>query len=253
MTGNSDGEAANGPRGFVPGPAASSSISLSQAILAPLDAIAKAQVHAARSFLNFVLQIGYPHRPHSPSVPSVNDLPASSESMYTQRFQFEQTVQGDDGKPVQRHVEISVPTLALVPLQPLSVDSAHYDVELVVSGLERHNQIQVSEAESLEQEQSAKGPDGKPIPTQLKPRPWYLVPEPVSVRGTLTDPGGGASGQQKQASIKVHVEVKSVQVPAGLSKLIGAMTQLAGLSDGSPAPQPAATPPQPGAVAAPKS
>ena len=42
-------------------PASLSEISLSQAILAPLDALFKAQVHAARSFLNLLLQIGYPH------------------------------------------------------------------------------------------------------------------------------------------------------------------------------------------------
>lgn len=47
----------------MPGPAADAVISSSQAILAPLDVIAKPQVHAARSFLNFVVQIGYPHVP----------------------------------------------------------------------------------------------------------------------------------------------------------------------------------------------
>src|SRR5260221_13013910 len=47
---------------FQPGEADESVVSLSQMILAPLDAIFKAQVHAARSFLNFVLQLSYPHR-----------------------------------------------------------------------------------------------------------------------------------------------------------------------------------------------
>ncbi len=37
---------------FKPGPAASTVISLSQILLAPLNAIFKAQVHAARSFVN---------------------------------------------------------------------------------------------------------------------------------------------------------------------------------------------------------
>jgi hypothetical protein len=46
---------------FRAGPAAKSIVSLSQVLLAPVDAIFKAQVHAARSFLNLVLQLGYPH------------------------------------------------------------------------------------------------------------------------------------------------------------------------------------------------
>src|SRR4051812_22916894 len=46
-----------------PQPAAETVLSLSQALLAPLDAILKAQLHASRSFLNFLLQIGYPHQP----------------------------------------------------------------------------------------------------------------------------------------------------------------------------------------------
>ena len=48
---------------FKEGDAASSPITLSQTILAPLDAVFQAQAHAARSFLNLVLQLGYPHRP----------------------------------------------------------------------------------------------------------------------------------------------------------------------------------------------
>src|SRR3569833_3922135 len=48
---------------FEEGPAAQAMVSLSQALLAPLDSIFKAQIHAARSFLNLLLQLGYGHRP----------------------------------------------------------------------------------------------------------------------------------------------------------------------------------------------
>src|SRR3569833_22533 len=47
---------------FEEGPAAQAMVSLSQALLAPLDSIFKAQIHAARSFLNLLLQLGYGHR-----------------------------------------------------------------------------------------------------------------------------------------------------------------------------------------------
>ncbi len=43
-------------------PASVADISLSQVLLAPLDAIFKAQIHAARSFINMLLQLGYKHQ-----------------------------------------------------------------------------------------------------------------------------------------------------------------------------------------------
>src|SRR3954463_3483482 len=57
------GKPVEADREFEKGPASETILSMSQALLAPLDAILKAQVHAARSFLNFLMQIGYPHQP----------------------------------------------------------------------------------------------------------------------------------------------------------------------------------------------
>src|SRR5690606_12458636 len=37
-------------------------VTLSEAFLAPLESIFKAQVHAARSFLSFILQMGFRHK-----------------------------------------------------------------------------------------------------------------------------------------------------------------------------------------------
>ncbi|MBS0000283.1 MAG: hypothetical protein KFF73_14980, partial [Cyclobacteriaceae bacterium] len=38
-------------------------ISLSSALLAPINSIFEAQIHAARAFLNFILQMGFRHQP----------------------------------------------------------------------------------------------------------------------------------------------------------------------------------------------
>jgi len=216
---------------FVPGPAAEAVISLSQAILAPLDAISKAQVHAARSFLNFVLQIGYPHAPINPETGM--PLPEMNESMYSQPFKLDIPSVDHQGRQEKRSVTLAVPTLALVPVQPLGIESAHFDVELVVKELARHSQIQRSEERALAEERKLRPKNGPSPLSESVPRPWYLVAEPVSVRGTLTDPGDSTSGAQKMASIKVHVELKCAPTPAGLRKLLTAMTQVSDLKETS--------------------
>jgi len=216
---NSDNNGSGGSGdGFTPGPASESVISLSQAILAPLDALAKAQVHAARSFLNLVLQVGYPH---SPWIATEKDAkPAADEASYSQTFRID----GEDGKVI----EISVPTLALVPLQPLGIESATFNLEMAIREVSHHEQMQASEQASLKREHET----NKDLRSQVQggaappqdARPWYLVSEPVSVRGTLSDPGDGKSAQ-KLASIKMDVKLSRLPTPAGLQKLLVAMTQ----------------------------
>lgn len=204
---------------FKPGPAATSVLSLSQAILAPLDAISKAQVHAARSFLNFVLQIAFPHSPDaSDAIDAVKSAPP--DQMYLQTFR----VKSGDAEGV-----VSIPALALIPVQPLSIEKAQFDLELVVEALDYHRQMQVSEEVELRKEQGEKEAlkEGKPH----APRKWYLVSEPVSVRGTLSDPGGSGSSTSRKATIKVHVEIGRSDIPAGLAKILSSATQLASSTD----------------------
>lgn len=188
---------------FSPRPASDALISLSQAILAPLDALAKAQVHAARSFLNFLLQIGFPK---APSDADGNVDAANAQPSWSVDFPYD----APDGT---RHV-VTIPTLALVPVQALSIDSAEYSVELVVRQVAPHQQERGTDA---------------------RKRPWYLVEDPISVRGNLTDSGGDGNAA-KQASIKVAVKVARAPTPAGLSKLITGLAQQADVSPLSPNP-----------------
>ena len=199
---------------FTPGPAAQAVISLSQAILAPLDALAKAQVHAARSFLNLVLQIGYPHRPLDENNRQVD---TANDSLYCETFQIEQNVLDEKGNPVRRHVGMRMPTLALVPLQPLNIESANFSLELAISEIEHHQQMQSGKVDE-------------------PARPWYLVNDPVSVRGTLTPPGND-NQQQRQASIKIDVHLTRGPTPAGLAKLLTTLTQASALTP-PPDPEP---------------
>ncbi|MDD5435548.1 MAG: DUF2589 domain-containing protein, partial [Nitrospira sp.] len=150
---------------FETGPAEASPVSLSQALLAPLDAIFKAQIHAARSFLNLILQIGYPH---SPVVDSRGNRRTDGGSPYNQEFYYDVEINGE----TQRR-KVSVPTLALVPVAPLAVESADFKLALKVKNVQRHNQIQQSEGEAVKEEEGTGYGHSK--------RPWFLVPDPISI------------------------------------------------------------------------
>jgi hypothetical protein len=204
-----------------PGPAASTVVSLSQVLLAPLDAIFKAQVHAARSFVNQVLQLSYPPRdgfgpgatpPAQPPEGSVQPVPASPGApgpgdMYVQKFQF--TTEGEDGRRVPRQVEI--PILALVPVYPLRVQEAQFSLRMTVSHVGRHRQVRKKERDKV-------GEDP----------PWYLVDEPISVRGVIAPraPGEDVAAEEQQASsIEIHVKVGAAPVPAALDQLLTTLSQ----------------------------
>jgi hypothetical protein len=158
--------------GFTPGPASKAVVSLSQAILAPLDALAKAQVHAARSFLNFVLQMGYPHAASSKD--ETERLKKENSSGYSLPFAFDQTVIGEDGQQETRRIVLSLPSLALVPVHPLRIRKATFDLELQVREIGRHRQIQKSEEDELHKESATDGESN--AGTAFGPRP--LVPRP---------------------------------------------------------------------------
>lgn len=201
-------------------PAAISEISLSQVLLAPLDAIFKAQIHAARSFLNMILQIGYPHRPVGE-----DGRPLSGDGVpYNQEFCYYAEI---DGK---RHpFKVSMPALALVPVAPLAVESATFKLEMRVESVQKHNQMQASEEKSIREETGF---------DQTK-RPWFLVSDPISIRGNLAP--SGAEGEEqaaKGASIQIEVKVGKTPMPAGLNKLLTFMTE-SGYSTkgGEPPPQ----------------
>lgn len=194
---------------FEPGPATISPISLSQALLAPLDAIFKAQIHAARSFLNLILQIGYPHRP---IVDSKGNPSAKGGKPYNQEFYYDVEINGE----IQRR-KVSVPTLALIPVAPLAIESAEFKLAMKVSNVQRHTQMQESEKESLkEEEKTGYGHDK---------RPWFLVPDPVSIRGTIGPSSDGREESGKESTIQIEVKVGKVPMPAGLDKLLTFLTQ----------------------------
>lgn len=193
---------------FEYGDAATAQVSLSQALLAPLDAIFKAQIHGARSFLNMLLQVGYPHQTLGDDGKPQQDR----GKPYNQEFFYEVDVNGH--KEVRK---VSIPALALVPVAPLAVESAVFKLEMKAEQIDKHSQMQESEKSALANERDY----------SRNKRPWYLVSDPISIRGTLAAPANrDALGQSTQSStIQIEVRVAKMAMPAGLDKLLTSLTQ----------------------------
>jgi len=196
---------------LVPGPAATTVVSLSQLLLAPLDAIFKAQVHAARSFLSLVLQLAYP--PTAAKDPAAG---ATVGDVYLQEFQYPTRV---DGQVVKQKVQI--PALALIPVNPLSVQEATFSLRMTVSHISSHRQTRAS-ARAAE--------PGK--------RKWFLVDDPISIRGVVAPatPAPAGAEESQGSTIEISVKVGAVAVPAGLDKLLTAMTQRVTVEPGDQPP-----------------
>ncbi|SMF13606.1 Protein of unknown function [Alteromonadaceae bacterium Bs31] len=205
-------------------------LTLEQALLAPLDSILKAQLHSARSFLNLLLQLGYPHQEegHSDGQP------------YKLEFDF---VQNNERQ------RVSVPALSLVPISPLAVDSASFELEMSARRVIKQSQIRESVNNSGSEKKDAK--------VDRYQRPWFLVDKPVNIEGDIVAKQSGelAKHRETQSAIKIHINVKSIPLPSGLDKLLTSLTNMStveplGPEPGSSNPSPVAptvVPPNPDA------
>ena len=127
-------------------------LSLEQALLAPLNSILKAQLHSARSFLNLLLQLGYPH----------HDGDEGSDKKDKQR----------PGEPYHlefRHYDASgneqtlrVAALSLVPIAPLAIDTAVFEMEMAVRRVTEMQQMQMARQKQIQQEEKKENP-GPPL------------------------------------------------------------------------------------------
>jgi hypothetical protein len=198
-------------------PAVFKEISLSQAILAPLDALFKAQVHAARSFLNLLLQIGYPHVELEEKGTTKEGAAENAEKgVYTQDFFFEDS----EGKKTK----VSIPALALVPITPLTIDNASFKLNFKVENTSSHSQmnelkIQKKDPSDTSAENVSKWNESN--------RPWYLVKDPVSFRGHVAPSQNATSETSDSSSSVINIEINLVRqpLPAGLDKLLTALQQ----------------------------
>ena len=217
-------------RDFEEGPASQAVISLSQALLAPLDAIFKAQIHAARSFLNMLLQLGYAHCPYDTNAddplqsPSERDaaatktsnreVPAHSGVPYTLDFCHDFQMNGET-----RRQKISIPALALIPVAPLAVESAEFNFNMDIRQIRKHRQMQKSERNTIKAHETRYDEHS---------RPWYLVDQPISMQGHIAASPDGET--HRGASIRIEVKISRVLPSSGLTKLLTTLTETANMT-----------------------
>lgn len=224
------------PGDFQPGPASTVKISLSQALLAPLDAILKAQLHSARSFLNLLFQLGYPEQDQVPTPGGPEGGPAGGSNRpvaapdgkpFTMHFFHE--VDRGDGRKLRQDIEI--PVLALLPVAPpLAVQSAEFNLSFQVTDIEEHRQYQS---------------DRRDIRRTGSDAPWSLVWRPVRFLGHVTSPsvtpptedgegsegiGTGAEPSAASSAINIQLKLGAMKMPAALDRLLTTLTQVSELS-----------------------
>ncbi len=225
-------------------------LTLSAALLAPLNSLFETQVHAARAFLNFILQLGFKEKYTKNDINKFETLINDDNSLtddqkkerideleiYKSKLEYDELKSKDlsdltddekdrldtlgnlikahgldedvrnlkfkykDGQGVERNIKI--PSLAVVPVQPLAVKRAEFDYYMSVNNkYEDYNQQQLNKIGGSR-------------------RPWFFI-QPKRMRGKIQS----SEESQREAGIKIHVEVESAPIPQGLSNLLTSLTQ----------------------------
>lgn len=180
-------------------------VSLSQAMLAPLDALFKSQIHAARSFLNLILQLGYPHDDQA-AAGTGDEPPPGPQKPFELEFAYSAN---DPVSNVSKDYVIKVPQLALVPINALTIDSAEIKMGLNVTHVDEHSQMQDSRAD----------PEAH--------RPWYLVQNPISLQGTISSNSSSSSKgtDTSNTSIDITIKLSKSSIPAALDNLLVSLSK----------------------------
>ena len=207
-------------------------ISLSAAILAPLNAIFEAQVHAARAFLNFILQMGFRHEYTPEDKAELNkdreknkvildeiekrdidkkriaELEKRSDLDEKERNELWNLKLRSDDMILQRfdlfsdkgdNSSVFIPNLAILPIKPLAIDNANFKFQLTVKKCtQEYDQLRKVEGTA-------------------KDRPWFLI-KPKHIEGQFY------KGDEKEESIKIEVNIGSTDMPEGLDKLSTSLT-----------------------------
>ncbi|WP_428239557.1 DUF2589 domain-containing protein [Gynuella sp.] len=179
-----------------------SRLTLSQAVLAPINSILQAQVHASRSFLNLIFQMGFGHKAIDDKG-NMADLSENTDTMY--RFDYVQEKYDAEGN--LKKYKVSIPVLAALPLNPLVIEEAEVQFSMTLAN-EYHIQKQFSDSG---QKAKAIRKDEKYHETN---RPWYVVDNPVDLLGSIGEES--ANG----AKIDIRLKVGKGDLPAELKKFI---------------------------------
>lgn len=219
-------------------PAVTTDLSLSAALLAPLNAIFEAQVHAARSFLSFILQMGFRHKYSKDEIEKLKQDEIANKEILDNisqeeaaRVRIEELRKLKKGGTISEenltelkmlvnqwddiysqdfiHVDdqgnenwVTIPNLALIPVKPLSIDTASFKFDMSIN----------SSYETYDTIRSSANVDSD--------RPWFLI-KPKRLTGSIVPKNSSAS----QSSISIEINVKCTEMPYGLNKLLTMMTE----------------------------
>lgn len=180
------------------------SITLSQLLLAPLDAIFKAQTHAARSLVHLILTLGFPPE-RKEDQPDGKPLPKEEQGL-PWTINVEHNDVGDDGQPVRKR--LTVPALSLVPIRPLGIERAEFEMSMVVENQIKDTQVAQKNLRTA--------------------RPWHLIKDPVTLWGHVgSEPGATTREAHASANaVRIKVEVSTMPMPAGLSKVLTTLNEM---------------------------
>lgn len=193
-----------------------SRLTLSQAVLAPINSILQAQVHASRSFLNLVLQMGFGHKDIDDNGNATRTADAKeNDTLYQLEFIQEKSV---DGK--LKKYKVSLPYLAALPLNALVIEEAEVQFSMTLDSKYK-KQRQFSKAGK-----KAIPSDGANYNDEK--RPWHLVDNPVDLVGVIGDKSSNG------AKIDIRMKVGKGEVPAELSKFIAATSDFSVATDITP-------------------
>jgi hypothetical protein len=232
----------------------SSSLSLSEALLAPLNSIFEAQIHASRSFLSFFLQMGFRHKYSEAEKEVLKKNPdenkdillyleqekKAKEEIDQLKRQLEELKQIDKLNPDQEK-EKQQKIRKLKELNSKWSDLIYQNIEyLDPNGNERTLSIsnlsllpikplaiqnanfkfELKVNDKIESVTSTIRSTAKVDPK----RPWFLIKDPKNIEGEFV-PQRQENSTDK--TIKIDVTIGSVDVPYGLHKLISSLTNTA--------------------------
>jgi len=225
-------------------------LSLSAAILAPLNAVFEAQVQAARSFLSFVLQLGFkpqysddelkaaPKTPSKGAFKSRQEKRSRRDELLRKRNRNLDLTEDETVELAQymapsgqkelsnlwfidydeiiksegqdQVVQTQIPVLALLPVNPIGIDEADVRFQFKV---ETSNETYLTGKES----------DG-----YEEVRPWMTI-HPKRLMGKIIPEKAttNAGSNTSSSAIDIHIKLKTGAIPAGLQDLLTSLTHQA--------------------------
>ncbi|WP_420591857.1 DUF2589 domain-containing protein [Bacterioplanoides sp.] len=213
-------------------------ITLSQAILAPVQSLLQAQTHAARSFLNLLLQTGFDHKGVENSGDQANGENADPAKAAKQdkdengvyRLAFEQTRVNAQGE--EETVTVSIPTIAAVPMHPLAIEEAEIEFSMRLGEQEvgdsdvKDAYVRAKSFSNAGQKAKQTQRDGTPDKYDQSERPWFLVDQPVDLQGKIS----ARQGSSDLPEVSVKMKVSQVETPEALRRFISNLNDLSTVS-----------------------